>query len=166
MGTGGRRDPFVALLIRALFIRRGGDFPPAPSRRRAAIAFCALFLAGCSAPASPPVEVTPVVAAARVAPFTTTQADRGQRLFTEVCGVCHGPSEFRGPLFNLTWMADPVADFFQFISESMPQDRPGSLSPDEYASVVAYLLRLNGLRAGDVELPPDPVALERFLWRE
>lgn len=99
------------------------------------------------------------------APFTTAQADRGQRLFTDVCGVCHGSAEFRGALFDLTWMADPVADFFQFISQSMPQDRPGSLTPEEYASVVAYLLRLNGLTAGDAELPSDSGALERFRWR-
>lgn len=94
------------------------------------------------------------------------QADRGQRVFADVCGVCHGQAEFRGAMFSLTWMADPVADFFQFISLSMPQDRPGSLSPEEYASVVAYLLRLNGLTAGDTELPTDSEVLARYRWRE
>lgn len=166
MGTGRRNDPFIALLISATRTRTGRRALSAPGRGRAAVALCVTVLVGCAVPSPAAAPVSPEPTAAVTAPFTTAQADRGQRLFTDVCGVCHGLSEFRGPLFGLTWMADPVADFFQFISQSMPQDRPGSLSPQEYASVVAYLLRLNGLRPGDVELPHDSEALERYRWRE
>jgi hypothetical protein len=42
----------------------------------------------------------------------------------------------------------------------MPKSEPGTLTPDEYAQVLAYLLELNGMPAGDVELPPDPEAMK------
>jgi hypothetical protein len=42
----------------------------------------------------------------------------------------------------------------------MPQNEPGSLTPEEYILVVAYLLRMNGLPAGETELPADPAALQ------
>jgi S-disulfanyl-L-cysteine oxidoreductase SoxD len=46
----------------------------------------------------------------------------------------------------------------------MPQDRPGSLSAEEYADVVAYILRLNGRPAGERELPADAALLARMRW--
>jgi hypothetical protein len=61
-------------------------------------------------------------------------------------------------------MADPVGHLFQHISTAMPQDRPGSLSAEEYASVVAYFLQLNGRAAGDRELPADAELLGRMRW--
>jgi mono/diheme cytochrome c family protein len=96
--------------------------------------------------------------------FTAEQAARGQRVFTTVCSVCHGRSEFTGPIFALTWMAEPVGNLFQHISTAMPQDRPGSLAPEEYAAVVAYMLQLNGRVPGDRELPADASALGRMRW--
>jgi hypothetical protein len=41
----------------------------------------------------------------------------------------------------------------------MPKNEPGSLSPEEYADVLAYLLKLNLMPAGPAELPPDSSAL-------
>ncbi len=89
---------------------------------------------------------------------------RGQRVFTTVCSACHGRTEFTGPIFAFTWMAEPVGHLFEHISTTMPQDRPGSLSGEEYAAIVAYLLRLNGREAGDSELPADPELLGRMRW--
>ena len=96
--------------------------------------------------------------------FTLDQATRGQLVFTTVCAVCHGRNEFTGPIFALTWMADPVGHLFQHISTAMPQDRPGSLSAAEYASIVAYFLQLNGRAASDRELPADAELLGRMRW--
>ncbi len=123
------------------------------------------WMAGC-APAAPAVSTAgPSVAAETVAVmFTVEQATRGQRVFTTVCAVCHGRNEFTGPIFALTWMAEPVGHLFQHISTAMPQDRPGSLSPEEYAAIVAYLLQLNGHAAGDQELPADEELLSRMRW--
>ena len=91
-------------------------------------------------------------------------AQRGQRVFSTVCSVCHGRNEFRGPIFAFTWMAEPVGHLFEHISTNMPQDRPGSLSAEEYAAIVAYFLQLNGRQAGDSELPADAELLGRRRW--
>jgi mono/diheme cytochrome c family protein len=96
--------------------------------------------------------------------YTAPQAERGRRTFTTVCAVCHGMSEFTGPIFAFTWMADPVGHLFQHISTAMPQDDPGSLTPEEYAAVVAYLLQLNGRPAGERELPADEERLDTLWW--
>ncbi len=41
----------------------------------------------------------------------------------------------------------------------MPEGDPGSLQPEEYADVLAYLLSLNDYPAGDQPLPPDVAVL-------
>ena len=109
------------------------------------------------APADPGTELTPAV-------FTAEQAQRGQRVFTGVCSTCHGRNDFTGPIFALTWMEEPVANLYEFASVNMPQDAPGSLPPEDYAAVVAYLLQLNGREAGDRELPADADALASMRW--
>ena len=46
------------------------------------------------------------------------------------------------------------------VSTQMPEDAPGSLELQQYADIVAFVLRLNGFEAGSGELPPDAAALE------
>lgn len=116
------------------------------------------------APTLAPEPTSTVVAGPVAAVYTLEQADRGETVFTTVCSACHGRNEFTGPIFALTWMAEPVGNLFQHVSTAMPQDRPGSLSPAEYAAVVAYLLRLNGRPPGERELPADPALLARMRW--
>lgn len=125
-----------------------------------------LVMAGCAAPRSDEVAAAapaPVLNAA-AGIYTVSQADQGEQIFTRVCGVCHARHEFTGPMFEMTWMAESVGDLFQHISTAMPQDRPGSLEPEEYAAVVAHLLRLNGRPPGSDPLPPDPEILGRIRW--
>lgn len=143
-------------------------------RGRAArlLAVCAVVSACAAAPvpgadeASPPVGPgdEPASSEPIAAYYTSEQASRGQRTFTSVCAVCHGRNEFTGPIFALTWMAEPVGSLFEHVSTAMPQDDPGSLTPDEYAAVVAYLLQLNGRPAGERPLPADREALARLSW--
>ena len=122
-------------------------------------------MAGCaSAAPGPPGPVETASAEPAFAVFTAEQATRGQRVFTTVCSACHGRNEFTGPIFAFTWMAEPVGGLFQHISTKMPQDRPGSLSGEEYAAVVAYILQLNGRPAGDRKLPADAELLGRMRW--
>lgn len=47
-------------------------------------------------------------------------------------------------------------ELWEQIRTTMPNDSPGRLKPGEYADIVAYLLRLNGLPDGPEELPADP----------
>ena len=124
---------------------------------------CARAASEAPGPAEPPPG--PVeTASAEPAYFTAEQATRGQRVFTTICSTCHGRNEFTGPIFALTWRAEPVGSLFEHISTAMPQDRPGSLAPEEYAAVLAYILQLNGVTAGDRELPADAGLLSGVRW--
>jgi len=51
---------------------------------------------------------------------------------------------------------------FEFVQERMPKNEPGSLTPQEYADVVAYLLRMNRMPAGSDELSTDVATLKRI----
>lgn len=129
-----------------------------------ALAGCAGGSAASGSVPGAATDATPTDAAPAPAVFTAEQAERGRRVFARVCSVCHGRNEFRGPIFTVTWVAEPVGYLFQHISTTMPQDRPGSLSVEQYASIVAYFLELNGRPAGDRELPADAEALNRLRW--
>jgi S-disulfanyl-L-cysteine oxidoreductase SoxD len=94
--------------------------------------------------------------------FSATQADRGVRVFESECSLCHAPAEFSGRIFQLTWQGRDVGALFSQVRTTMPLDRPGSLPPDQYAAVVAYILRLNGYPAGKEALPVDPEILGRI----
>jgi mono/diheme cytochrome c family protein len=92
------------------------------------------------------------------------QSDQGRQVFNTICSACHALSEFRGPIFRQTWMTRPIGDFFQHISTAMPQDNPGSLTPAQYAAVVAHVLQMNGHPPGEQELPADPRVLGGMPW--
>jgi len=149
--------------------------PPVSTRSRARTRRARLLclplltgLGGCASAAPPASGSSPPVEAPATAPleprFTADQATRGQRIFSTVCAVCHGRNEFVGPIFRMTWGAEPLGHLFQHISTAMPQDDPGSLMPEEYAAVVSYILQLNGHAPGDTELPADAQLLERVRW--
>ncbi len=91
--------------------------------------------------------------------FTPAQASRGERTFSDVCAACHDTGEFSGGRFRISWVGRPVGDLFDTISTLMPEADPGSLSPAEYAAIVAYLLQVNGYPAGDAALPTNQRAL-------
>jgi hypothetical protein len=44
----------------------------------------------------------------------------------------------------------------------MPYDAPGSLTKQQYADVVAYVLKMNGYAAGEAELTPSAAALKKI----
>jgi hypothetical protein len=53
-----------------------------------------------------------------------------------------------------------VADLFGFVTSLMPEYEPGSLTEQEYADVLAFILRENGYGAGLGELARDIEQLE------
>ena len=91
--------------------------------------------------------------------FTESQASRGEATFRRVCSACHDPGEFSGGRFRLTWVGQSAGDLFDTIATLMPEGDPGSLTPAQYAAVVAYLLQLNGYPAGEADLPTSLSAL-------
>ncbi|MCY4029585.1 MAG: cytochrome c [Acidobacteria bacterium] len=109
-------------------------------------------------------------AAAPSAPaaYTVEQAARGGGLYEEQCVSCHGPIRAFVPemaallgdhTFRSNWRGRPLGDLFGMIIETMPQDAPGTLSPEETAGIVAYILQGNRVPAGETELPHDPAVL-------
>jgi mono/diheme cytochrome c family protein len=94
--------------------------------------------------------------------YTTTQANRGADIFAEQCRSCHTPTVHSGPPFRKKWFGHTVAELFAYLRREMPKNEPGSLSDDDYAMALAYLLRINGMPAGSRPLAADSTALHRI----
>ena len=100
--------------------------------------------------------------------FTVEQARRGEILYQGVCAPCHGAAltgveaapPLAGATFSASWSGASVADLFERIRISMPQDKPGSLGRQPTADIVAYILSYNKAPVGHTELPGDPEALK------
>lgn len=89
--------------------------------------------------------------------YSADQAARGQTLFRDVCIICHPD-----PLWRSNWEGRPVGDIYTKVRRFMPDDDPGSLSAEEAASAVAYILQSNGFDAGPSPLPADETVLNRI----
>jgi len=86
--------------------------------------------------------------------YTAAQAGRGEAQFRTTCASCHAPNRFTDDLFYMSFAGKPLWEMFEVISETMPEDNPGSLKPQEYADVISYLMQLNKFPEGQEELPP------------
>lgn len=95
--------------------------------------------------------------------YSAAQAARGERLFDERCRACHTADQFTGPEFLLSWGGQPAFAVYTLIRTTMPQASPASLKRQEYADILAYLLRENGLPAGESELPGTDAALKKIV---
>ncbi len=105
--------------------------------------------------------------------FSESQASRGEKIFKEVCADCHG-ANLRGGLIGgppLTGSAfeekymkgTPASAIFAFTSAMMPPDAPGQFSPAEYADMIAFILRENGVQTSGAPLPTNPNALDQLI---
>jgi cytochrome c553 len=104
--------------------------------------------------------------------YTEEQAKRGQAQYRR-CLLCHldelqgDPARQIAPIagdaFLEKWSSHPVKELFEKTSTTMPQDSPGSLSPQEYADVLAYVFQVNKLPAGKEELSAQKDQLDRIL---
>jgi S-disulfanyl-L-cysteine oxidoreductase SoxD len=132
--------------------------PPWRTARAAALLLLLPLLAlarGAGAQAAPrdPARTT------RSGVYTAAQADRGADVYAGMCRSCHAPASHTGVVFSKAWKGRPLADLFTYVSERMPKNEPGSLAPEQYADVVAYMLKLNAMPPGPAELAPDSAAL-------
>ena len=92
--------------------------------------------------------------------YTDAQADRGEGVFKKSCLECHVPSDYQGDAFKSKFVGGSAFDMFEEIRTSMPQSDPGSLPKQEYADLLAYFFKLNGLPSGKSEVGIDPAALK------
>jgi len=98
--------------------------------------------------------------------YTEAQATRGQTLFRSKCASCHAPNRFTDDLFYTSFAGKPLWEMFDVISDSMPEDNPGSMKPEEYVDVMAYLLQLNKFPTGAEDLPVSKEALSGILMEK
>jgi|SRR5688572_6644338 len=98
--------------------------------------------------------------------YTAAQADRGLALYRSKCASCHAPNRFTDEFFYTSFAGKPLWEMFDVISDSMPEDNPGSLKKEEYADVIAYLLKLNNFPTGETDLPIDKDALSAILMEK
>jgi mono/diheme cytochrome c family protein len=105
--------------------------------------------------------------------YTDAQAARGKALSDAQCAFCHSP-DLRGQgfapaliedTFASRWQDGNLGDLFTIVKATMPQDKPASLTDDEYAAIVAYLLQANRYPAGKQDLRADPAALREVVFK-
>jgi mono/diheme cytochrome c family protein len=137
--------------------RRPDTCSPAAARG----SWCAVIAAILVAALAGRVGAQEAVRSTRDGVYSPGQAQRGERLFESICTSCHELEEFTGSGAYLDF-ADgrSLWDTFDYVSAEMPEDDPGSLQPEEYAAVLAYLLRAYGLPSGGTALPAEREQLE------
>ena len=92
--------------------------------------------------------------------YSREQAIRGQDVYAGNCKNCHTPESHTGAMFHSKWKGRTLSELYVYIRDQMPKNDPGTLSPQENADVLAYLLRMNRMPAGDTDLPADSAALK------
>ena len=98
--------------------------------------------------------------------YTETQAKRGSAIYDVHCVECHAedlsgdtpynPSpQLAGRAFLLRWDKKNMDELFTLVRTQMPKDKAGTLKPEEYADVLAFVLQSNRFPAADTELTTD-----------
>jgi hypothetical protein len=75
------------------------------------------------------------------------------------CAACHSVKDWTGEKFLKTWAGRPVLDLYDTVRLTMPIETPNTLTRDEYAEIVASMIRLNGAVPGQTPLPSDAEGL-------
>lgn len=90
--------------------------------------------------------------------YTAEQAARGQDTYATLCTGCHTAATHTGAAFQ-HWDGHSLSELFGYVSTNMPKNEPGSLAPEQYADLLAYILKLNQMPVGTTELPTDTTVL-------
>ena len=106
--------------------------------------------------------------------YTEQQATRGKALYDQECASCHletlqgdglAPG-LVGDAFTYRWQDGPVSDVFIVIKTTMPADRPSDLQDQEYADIIAYLLKKNKYPSGSTELSKNQADLKEIGFKK
>lgn len=97
------------------------------------------------------------------APHPTDQVAWGQELYGKHCAGCHGdqgqggshgpavvgktalPLDPPATAKHRTTQFHTAADVFAFVKATMPANHPGSLTDEQYAAILAFDLKANGV---------------------
>ncbi len=112
--------------------------------------------------AAPPSPITHVSLPAPPALYTKAQAEQGKQIFTTKCTACHGadlqgtagPSVAGNDFLDTARRNGWTLSIIRYIVfELMPRNSPASLSPNDDASVMAYLLASDCYPPGSKPFP-------------
>jgi mono/diheme cytochrome c family protein len=100
--------------------------------------------------------------------YNEAQSKRGQALYGERCAHCHSENlaggesatALVGDSFEAGWNGLTVGDLFERTRISMPQDKPGSMTRQQVADVLAYIFEVNKFPKGEKELDRTLPALK------
>lgn len=92
--------------------------------------------------------------------YSEEQAKRGRATYSEHCLECHGRDlagdvenrPLAGGIFFSNWDGTTMLTLFDRVRITMPGDKPGTLSRQQVADILAFVMQFNGLPAGDAEL--------------
>jgi mono/diheme cytochrome c family protein len=92
--------------------------------------------------------------------FTDAQATRGAETFAVACTACHGSSlsglgeapALVGAMFVSDFNGLTLGELFDRIRTTMPLNDPGVLTREQYADILAFVLKSNGYPAGQKDL--------------
>jgi mono/diheme cytochrome c family protein len=98
--------------------------------------------------------------------YSAAQAKRGEGVYTQQCATCHGPDlkgkedlkpdpapSLTGSDLGLDFNDLSVNELGDRIRTTMPKGKGNSLSREQVADVVAFILSKGGMPAGTAELP-------------
>jgi mono/diheme cytochrome c family protein len=101
--------------------------------------------------------------------YSEEQSKRGAALYAQHCVSCHSEDlsgggvesapALSGTKFLTRWEEQTLGEFFERTVRSMPQDAPGSLTRDQHADILAFILARNNFPAGTADLSSRADAL-------
>jgi mono/diheme cytochrome c family protein len=152
-----------------------------PSASRIALVICTVCLSSCAATtgtAAQPTSSAKLHASNAgqtiwAGVYALDQAQNGEALYRRQCSSCHGNDlegnehfctpPLVGEKFWERWAGKSVGTIYDTIRQTMPDNEPGSLSGQEYAAIVSFVLKANEVPAGTKELSSDVSTLNRIM---
>ena len=103
--------------------------------------------------------------------YTVAQAGRGAAQYAARCASCHSADlrgnsnspSLRGMAFMFIWEGKSVGELYTKMSAEMPTDQPGGLLSNNYADILAFILRTNEFPSGNQELSPNEIDLNQII---
>jgi len=100
--------------------------------------------------------------------YTADQANRGEASYKTGCSSCHGETlkgagespALAGMKFISNWNGLPLADLYERIRRTMPQDNPARITRQQKIEILAYILSVNKFPSGNTDLPRQPELLK------